>query len=393
LISIGLQHSLGLVALSLLFAVFGGYLGLGLAAKARDADGNRQKIFLASAAWALALGVWTMHFVGILAAYFPSPIRFSVLPTLISFLICVLVVGISAFIESRQTQGGWLTVVSALFMGAGIVSMHYVGMHAIDGSFMMVHDWRFVLLSAVLAFAASYGTLRRFEADLSTRALASAAVVFGLAVSGMHYLAMLGMQIDTSMRMEHMSDATISSGTLAMAVALLAFVVSGLFLLSLVPNATRTAPSEANITNLSELENPVEDSEQRRKPIASEASVSINIPIESEGTTKFVECNKICAIQATTHYTLIYDGVKEYFSPWSISEAEERLMEKGFMKVHRSHLIAISKVNAIKKVGTEAAVEVGAPLSRTVPVSRAHYAELKIRLGVFGKITRHQAAS
>jgi diguanylate cyclase len=393
LISIGLQHSLGLVALSLVFAVFGGYLGLGLAAKARDVEGNRQRIFLASAAWALALGVWTMHFVGILAAYFPSPIRFSVLPTLISFLICVLVVGISAFIESRQTQGGWLTVLSALFMGAGIVSMHYIGMHAIDGSFVMAHDWRFVLLSAVLAFAASYGTLRLFEADLSTKALASAALVFGLAVSGMHYLAMFGMQIDMSMSMEHVSDGTISSGTLAMAVALLAFVVSGLFLLSLVPSATRHAPSVADTNGILELEMRVNDNEQLRKPIATDGPVAINIPIESEGVTKFVKSAKVCAIQATTHYTLIYDGVKEYFSPWSISEAEEKLIEKGFMKVHRSHLVAISKVKAIRKVGTEAVVEVGSPLPRTVPVSRAHYAELKTRLGVFGKITKHQAAT
>jgi NO-binding membrane sensor protein with MHYT domain len=99
-IDFGLPHSVPLVGLSVLLGVLGGYLGLGFAAQARDEQGGRRRIMLAAAAWCLGLGIWTMHFVGILAAQFPGPVTFSVLLTMMSFLMCVLVVGIAAFLKT-----------------------------------------------------------------------------------------------------------------------------------------------------------------------------------------------------------------------------------------------------------------------------------------------------
>ncbi len=116
------------------------------------------------------------------------------------------------------------------------------------------------------------------------------------------------------------------------------------------------------------------------------------VPVESEGATKLIPAGEICAIQATTHYTLIYDGRHEYFSPWSITEAESRLDMDRFMRVHRSHLVAIDKVKALRKSGDGAVVEVGAPAARFVPVSRNHYAELKSRLGLHLKVRVHAAS-
>ena len=359
-------------------AIFGGYVGLGLAGQARTANGLYRRGLLAGAAWSLGLGIWTMHFVGILAAQLPAGTLFSILLTLLSFLLCVLVVGIAAFIVSRGTPNRMWTAAAAVVMGSGMVSMHYLGMHAIAGPYMMHHDGRYILAAAVIAVTSSYGALRIFEAELKHRTLALSALIFGLAVSGMHYTAMTGTMIEPSPPMAAVFGPAVSSDVLMIVVALLAFIISGVFLLYLVPEKSRVTENIIIVT----------PGPKGSVPPHQGATL---VPVESEGATNFISAGEICAIQATTHYTLIYDGRREHFSPWSITEAEERLDKSDFIRVHRSHLIAIDKVKALRRSGDGAVVEVGG-LPRAVPVSRNRYAELKSRLGLHLKVRLHGAA-
>ena len=356
-------------------ATFGGYVGLGLAGQARSADGLYRRGLLAGAAWSLGLGIWTMHFVGMLAAQLPEGTLFSILLTLLSFVLCVLVVGIAAFIVSRGASNRMWTALAAVVMGGGIVSMHYLGMHAITGPYMLHHDVRYVLAATAIAVTSSYGALRIFEQQLNHQTLALSALIFGLAVSGMHYTAMMGTIVVPSPPMAAVFGPAVSSDILMIVVVLLAFVISGVFLLYLVPERTRVT------------ENIIIFTPEPKAPPAPHQRVTL-VPIESEGATNFMPADEICAIQATTHYTLVYDGHREHFSPWSITEAEERLDNTDFMRVHRSHLIAIDKVKALRKSGYGAVVEVGS-LPRTVPVSRNRYAELKSRLGLHLKVRLH----
>ena len=85
-------HDPYLVALSVVIAILGGYTGFGLAARIRGTPGVSRRLLLAGAAAFLAVGIWTMHFVGMLAAPIPADTVYLVLPTMISFLICALVV-------------------------------------------------------------------------------------------------------------------------------------------------------------------------------------------------------------------------------------------------------------------------------------------------------------
>ena len=374
----GLPHDPGFVALSVAMAIFGGYVGLGLAGQARVADGLYRRGLLAGAAWSLGLGIWTMHFVGILAVRLPEGTIFSILPTLLSFLLCVLVVGVAAFIVSRGTSNRMWTALAAVVMGSGIVSMHYLGMHAITGPFMLHHDVRYILAAALIAVTTSYGALRIFESKLRHQTLALSALIFGLAVSGMHYTAMMGTMIVPSPPMAAVFGPAVSSDILMIFVVLLAFVISGIFLLYLVPERSRVTENIIIVTP------------EAKGPPPPHQRMTL-VPVESEGATNFMPADDICAIQATTHYTLIYDGRREHFSPWSITEAEERLDKTDFIRVHRSHLIAIDKVKALRKSGDGAVVEVG-QLPRTVPVSRNHYAELKSRLGLHLKVRMHGAS-
>ena len=105
-----------------------------------------------------------MHFVGMLAAPIPADTVYLVLPTIISFLICALVVGISLFFVSIGEPSLRRVVWAAVLLGAGIASMHYVGIHGLSGNFAIAHDTPMVLLSIVIAIVTAYGGLRAFLA-------------------------------------------------------------------------------------------------------------------------------------------------------------------------------------------------------------------------------------
>src|ERR1700712_295574 len=128
-------HDPYLVALSVVIAILGGYTGFGLAARIRGAPNVSHRVLLAGAAGFLAIGIWTMHFVGMLAAPIPADTVYLILPTILSFLICALVVGISLFFVSIGEPSLTRVVSSAVMLGAGIVSMHYVGIHGLAGTF------------------------------------------------------------------------------------------------------------------------------------------------------------------------------------------------------------------------------------------------------------------
>ena len=185
-------HDPYLVALSVVIAILGGYTGFGLAARIRAMPGVSHRVLLAGAAGFLAIGIWTMHFIGMLAAPIPADTVYLVLPTIISFLICALVVGISLFFVSIGEPSLRRVASSAVLLGVGIASMHYVGMHGLAGNFAMQHDDSMVLLSVLVAIVAAYGGLRAFLARQGGVRLIVSSIAFGVAVSGMHYTAMCG---------------------------------------------------------------------------------------------------------------------------------------------------------------------------------------------------------
>ena len=86
-------HEPWIVVLSVLVAIQGAYVGLKLALELPSSAGGRRRVLLAGSAVTLAVAIWSMHFVGMLAVRAPVRIDYLVLPTLISFLVCVVVVG------------------------------------------------------------------------------------------------------------------------------------------------------------------------------------------------------------------------------------------------------------------------------------------------------------
>jgi NO-binding membrane sensor protein with MHYT domain len=391
-------HDPYLVALSVVIAILGGYTGFGLAARIRGTPGVSRRLLLAGAAAFLAVGIWTMHFVGMLAAPIPADTVYLALPTIVSFLICALVVGVSLFFVSIGDPSLLRVVSSAVLLGAGIVSMHYVGIHGLAGNFAIQHDFSMVLLSVAIAIVAAYGGLRAFLARQDGVRLIVSAIAFGVAVSGMHYTAMDGMHFVTLSEAahRHIGGLAASQQMLSLVVALLCFVIAAGFLLSLVPDPRRQAAAApdavdpgaaAALTSVAEP-GPVAAMSPRLRsaPLGGlgqpRAVPAPRLPVEGADGTHFIDTADVRSVRADAHYTRVHDGTRERMCPWSISEAEAQLDPSLFVRVHRSHIVAIPHVSFVRKEGDGAVIELDGPSPHRVPVSRAKIAEVKARLGL-----------
>ena len=395
-------HDPYLVALSVVIAILGGYTGFGLAARIRGTPGVSRRALLSGAAAFLAIGIWTMHFVGMLAAPIPADTVYLVLPTIVSFLICALVVGVSLFFLSVGEPSQRRVISSAVLLGAGIVSMHYVGIHGLAGNFAIRHDTPMVLLSILIAIVTAYGGLRAFLARQDGVRLIASSIAFGLAVSGMHYTAMYGMHFVplSEAAHHHGGGLAASQQILSVVVAVLCFVITAGFLLSLVPDPRRQTVASATAASDPVAEAAaVQASPLGRSQLAANfprvmsaplgglgqpprAAPAPRLPVEGADGTHFIDTADVRSVRADAHYTRVHDGTRERMCPWSISEAEAQLDPGLFVRVHRSHIVAIPHVTFVRKEGDGAVIELDGPSPHRVPVSRAKIAEVKARLGL-----------
>ena len=238
--------------------------------------------------------------------------------------------------------------------------MHYVGMHGLSGDFAMTHHGIMVVLSVLIAIAAAYGGLRAFLARQGGVQLALSAVAFGVAVSGMHYTAMEGMNLvpPPGGSHHHIEGLAASSQMLSLVVALLCFVIAAGFLLSLVPDPrNKTVAAADGVAAVLEAAGVKADipstgagtapTSPRLRPTPlgglgqpPRAPAAPRLPVEGADGTHFIDVADIRSVRADAHYTKVHDGTRERMCPWSISEAEAQLDPGLFVRVHRSHIVA-----------------------------------------------------
>jgi diguanylate cyclase (GGDEF)-like protein len=185
-----------LVALSIVVAMLVSYTALRLAARVAANEGHGASIWVGIGAIAMGIGVWSMHFIGMLAFSLPIRLAYDIPTTLASLAVAILTSGFALAITSGQRLGLARLGVSALAMGAGISTMHYLGMGAIAIVPAISYDPQLVVISILIAVSASFVALWlffRLREGLSLQqrlARIGAAVVMGLGISGMHYTAM-----------------------------------------------------------------------------------------------------------------------------------------------------------------------------------------------------------
>jgi NO-binding membrane sensor protein with MHYT domain len=183
-------HDPYLVALSILIACFASYTALDLSGHVPSAQGLARPMWLLAAATTMGGGIWSMHFVAMLAFIMPTPMSYDIGLTTLSLVVAIVVTGGGFYVIGRRSASHIRLVLSGIFMGLGIAAMHYTGMAAMRGHAELSYNPIFVALSLIIAIGASTAALwLAFRTtDLAQRLVA--AVVMGLAVSGMHYTGM-----------------------------------------------------------------------------------------------------------------------------------------------------------------------------------------------------------
>jgi PAS domain S-box-containing protein len=179
-----------LVSLSLIIAVLASYVALDLGGRIRASAGVARGTWLVTAAIALGGGIWSMHFVAMLAFRLPVKVSYDPTVTLVSLLFAVLVTGIGFKIVSREGGGPVRFALAGTFMGLGIVTMHYTGMAAMRMDATLTYHPGYVALSVAVAIVASVCALRFAFSNPSVTQRMIGALFMGMAIFGMHYVGM-----------------------------------------------------------------------------------------------------------------------------------------------------------------------------------------------------------
>ena len=240
------SYSIPVVILSISIAIFSSLTAFGTSQQASLSQNKSLRIFwIAFGATAMGLGIWAMHFIGMLALNLSIPVTYDVLLTVLSVFPAILACGVVFWMMNRKRNRNQL-VIAGILLGAGIGSMHYIGMAAMRLNAMMIHDsvlfYLSILVAVILATialmlqdtATGTGTDTSTDTFITKRQLLSA-VVMGLAASGMHYTGMSA--VNFVPQSSHQEIIGIGSNTLIFLVSMVTSLV--LFVALLMPKLAR----------------------------------------------------------------------------------------------------------------------------------------------------------
>jgi diguanylate cyclase (GGDEF)-like protein/PAS domain S-box-containing protein len=183
-----------MVGLSVVLAILASLAALDLAGRVTCSEGRARSIWLGCGAVAMGLGIWAMHYVGMLALSLPMPVSYHLPTVAMSLLAAVAASAVALFAVSRDQISFGQELAGSVAMGGGIAAMHYIGMAAMRCAAETFYDIRMVAVSIVLAIVIAFVALRlsfrmRSEKRLSRRKILSA-LVMGSAIPLMHYTGM-----------------------------------------------------------------------------------------------------------------------------------------------------------------------------------------------------------
>jgi PAS domain S-box-containing protein len=231
------SYNYALVALSVWIAIFASYAALDLAGRVTAAGGWTRAIWLLGGAGAMGTGIWSMHYIGMLAFILPIPVAYHWPTVLLSLFAAMLASAVALGVVSRQKMGASRALAGSVLMGAGIASMHYIGMAAMRLPAICQFNSSLVLMSVVFAILISLAALwitfhfRDDKTGIGWEKLAGS-VVMGAAIPVMHYTGMAAASFIPSGMPTDLSHA-VSISTLGTAgIAAVTFTVLGLALLT-----------------------------------------------------------------------------------------------------------------------------------------------------------------
>ena len=251
-------YNIWLVALSIVVAIVVSYTALTLAGRVAQSERSSGRGWLLGGAAAMGIGIWSMHFIGMLAFSVPIPLRYNILTTLVSLFIAILTSGFALSIASRPKLG--VTSASSqaqLVMGSGICAMHYTGMAAIQIMPMISYDPLLVAASIAIAVTASFAALwlafrlRTGQSWLMILSRGIAAVVMGFAITGMHYTGMAAAMLAPGSYC--WGGAALDNSWLALTIGLIALALLAITLIAAVYDAHLESRTRQDALRLARL--------------------------------------------------------------------------------------------------------------------------------------------
>ncbi|WOE76977.1 EAL domain-containing protein [Pseudomonas protegens] len=189
------SYSPALVVISIFVAILASYTALDLTGRIATTKGRAAYLWMCGGALAMGVGVWSMHFIGMLAFSLPIDLGYDIVLTALSLLISILSCGFALWLVSQPRLPLGQLLFGALIMGTGISGMHYTGMAAMRMQPGIDYDPSLFSASLLIAFGASLAALwiafrLRQNTPHVRLARTGAAIVMGFAIVGMHYTGM-----------------------------------------------------------------------------------------------------------------------------------------------------------------------------------------------------------
>lgn len=256
------------VIASILVAMLASFAALDLAGRVRSESGAMRPGWVVAGGMVMGLGIWSMHFVGMLAFHLSVPIQYDVPLMLLSMAVAIAASFLALIVISGPRFGLRTVVPASVIMGAAIAGMHYIGMSSMRMSAAVTYIPSIVVLSVLIAIVASLAALWlafRFRSDLSGRGILLkilGAVVAGAAIAGMHYTGMAAAQFGFREAVARSGNYIIASSDLGETVVESTVLLIALALIAAAIDRSRRA-RVAFTTRLSEEANKLAKSEQQ----------------------------------------------------------------------------------------------------------------------------------
>lgn len=279
------RFEMTLVWVSIIVAILASYTALSMAGRVSTSRGSAARWWIAGGGFAMGVGIWSMHFIGMLAFRLPIPLGYDPRITLLSLLLPIVVSGMALWQVSQPELPPKRLITATLLMGLGINAMHYTGMAAMRMDPPIHYDPLLFAASVAIAVGAAGASLwiaykLRTNTPFVLVARAAAAVVMGAAIAGMHYTGMAAANFPLGSVCRAASEG-VSLDELAIVVTVATLVVLGTALLLSLYDAR--AKARAKILSLLQA-----TAEERRILLESERTARTEAERMSELKDEFL---------------------------------------------------------------------------------------------------------
>lgn len=303
--SLHYHHNVALVVLSVVIAIFASYTALDLVNSISTSRGKSKFIWLFGGSLAMGVGIWSMHFIGMLAFRLPGiEIFYDVYLLILSIVVAIIASAMALYLVSTKKPGTLIYVSGSLLMGAAIAGMHYIGIASMRLSAEIHWNYTYVALSILIAVTSSFVALfvcYKVRDDLSVRGFIYRGIggtALGFAIAGMHYTAMAAMEFTASESIRISQNDLLATDGLASAIIIGTLVILGIAL-----SGSNVDRALSRKTLLNEM---LQESIKARDEFVSVASHELRTPMTSiklsiEVAMKLIEKDDEQSKQKATH--------------------------------------------------------------------------------------------